>query len=119
MAQVPVTLAVNIYPKNKTDAPYPATIVGYAWVTGLEIGGGPVIPPEIAPPDMPGIWPPGSGIDMPTHPIVLPPIDPSPPEIPDPPSMVKPPPPNGGWAWSPVFGWIFVPGSGTAGPKRR
>jgi hypothetical protein len=118
MAQVPVSMQVVIYPKDKSVKPYPATIVGYAWITGLAPDQGPIIPPEVAPPDTPGLWPPGSGIDMPEHPIVLPPVDPSPPDIPDPPDMVKPPPPQGGWAWGPNVGWIYVPGPGTPGPKK-
>jgi hypothetical protein len=117
MAQVPVTLAVMIYPKNKTVAPYPATLVGYAWVTGLTVGGGPVEPAPI-PPDTPGIWPPDRWINAPEHPIVLPPDTPVPPDVPMVPSEPKPPPPNGGWGWSPDYGWGYFPGPGGAGPKR-
>ena len=43
MSHVPVTLNGVIYPKNKKDAPFPATFVGYAWISGLEVGGGPII----------------------------------------------------------------------------
>jgi hypothetical protein len=118
MAQVPVSMQVIIYPKNKTVAPYPATIVGNAWITGLQPGGGPIIPPDISvPPDTPGVWPPGTDIGDYID-IGLPPIDPPPPDGPNPPDMVKPPPPQGGWAWSPTIGWIYVPGSGSPGPKR-
>jgi hypothetical protein len=130
MSHVPVTLNGVIYPKNKKDAPFPATFVGYAWISGLEVGGGPIIPPEVAPPDLPGVWPPTDpphpdhtlpgDLPHPEHPIVLPPIDPPvPPEVPNPPEAVKPPPDGGGWAWGPNVGWIFVPGSATPGPKRR
>lgn len=126
MAAVPVTLAVVIYPKNKTDPPYPATIVGYAWVTGLEVGGGPVIPP--GPPGSPGgehpahpiVLPgdPSWGDPHPSHPIVLPPETPVPPDIPITPSEPKPPPPEGGWGWSPTYGWGWFPGTGHPGPKK-
>lgn len=128
MAAVPVTLAVMIYPKNKTDAPYPATIVGYAWVTGLQPGGGPVIPPspDAPHPSHPIVLPgdPEWGQDLkPTHPIMLPgmpgwPSDP-PPEIPTTPSEPKPPPADGGWGWSPTYGWGYFPGPNQAGPKRK
>lgn len=112
MAVVPTTLACMIYPKNKTDEPYPATIVGYAWITGLSVGGGPAEPP--------GELPPGGPSDAhPEHPIVLPPTDPAPPdELPPNLGVVKPPPPEGGWGYSPAYGWGYFPGKGGAGPKR-
>lgn len=123
MAVVPVTIACTIYPKNKTVPPYPATIVGYAWVTGLEVGGGPVIPPGpgLPHPSHPIVLPgdPEWGQDLrPEHPIVLPPTDPSPPDIPITPSEPKPPPAGGGWGWSPTYGWGYFPGPGQAGPKK-
>jgi hypothetical protein len=119
MAEVPVTINCIIYPKTKggTAQPYPAVIVGQAWVSGLGVGGGPVVPPE-----MPGV-PPG----VPTHPIVLPPpgtpthpivIPEPPPEMPTVPSEPKPPPPGGGWGWHPDYGWGYFPGPGQPGPKR-
>jgi hypothetical protein len=123
MGAVPVTINGVMYPKGKAadDDPVPCTIVGYAWVTGLGVGGGPVIPPP-----KPGDPP------RPAHPIVLPPVDahpehpivlPEPPEVvpPDPPTVPsepKPPPPGGGWGWSPDYGWGYFPGTGGAGPKR-
>lgn len=126
MPAVPVTIAAVIYPKNKTVKPYSATIVGYAWVTGLEVGGGPITPP----PDLgtgnhpahPIVLPgdPSWGDPHPAHPIELPPVDVSPPdEIPiTPPDQGKPPPPEGGWGWHPVYGWGWFPGPGQAGPKK-
>ena len=115
MAAVPVTISGVVFPKGKSadDKPIPCTIVGYAWVTGLGVGGGPVFP--ATPP--PG----GGGGEHPAHPIVLPPTEPPdipPPEIPSDPGMVKPPPPEGGWGWSPVYGWGYFPGTGGPGPKR-
>src|SRR6516162_10031229 len=100
MGAVPVTINGVMYPKGKSadDEPVPCTIVGYAWVTGLGIGGGPVAPgappgqpahPIVLPPAPPGV---------PTHPIGLPdPPEVSPPDPPSDPGMVKPPPPGGGW----------------------
>jgi hypothetical protein len=73
-------------------------------------GGGPTHP-IVLPPVQPGgppveIWPkPG----VPTHPIVLPP----------PPSgeAIKPPPPEGGWAYTPLYGWGYFPPQEVAQPK--
>jgi hypothetical protein len=132
MAAVPVTISGVVFPKGKSadDKPIPCTIVGYAWVTGLGVGGGPVFPatpppggggehpahPIVLPPTEP---PTGGPPGAPTHPIVLPePPDIPPPEIPSDPGMVKPPPPEGGWGWSPVYGWGYFPGTGGPGPKR-
>lgn len=113
MAAVPVTLCAMVYPKNKTNAPYPATIVGLAWVTGLSVGGGP----------MPGgggegIWG-GSNEPFPTPPIHIPPEKPVPPEVPSNPSEPKPPPADGGWGWHPDYGWGYFPGPGEASPKKK
>jgi hypothetical protein len=120
MAQVPVSMQVMIYPKNKTVPPYPATIVGYAWITGLEVGGGPIIPPDETPPVQPPlvIW--GGPIDPYPDigfPVPQPPIDPPPV---DPPAA--PTPPHEGWNWSASqSGWYYlhVPGPGEAQPKKK
>jgi hypothetical protein len=101
MSVVPVTISGVAYPKNKKDPPMPVTIVGFAWVTGLGVGGGPAEPPVHV-----------------EHPIVLPPVDPAPPEIPTTPTEPKPPPSDGGWGWSPAYGWGYFPGPGGATPKR-
>jgi|SRR6516225_9312717 hypothetical protein len=121
MSQIPVTINAIVYPKGKSgkaaaDQPFPATIVGQAWVTGLGVGGGPVEPPvPVDPPTVPV---------FPAHPIVLPPLHPehpivlppTPPDVPIVPSDPKPPPPGGGWGWSPDYGWGYFPGSGGAQP---
>ena len=107
MAQVPVSMQVVVYPRNKTVAPYPATLVGYAWITGLEVGGGP----------MPGGPPPGE----PAHPIELPPVT-EPPPVQDDGKIaviIKPAPEGGGWGFAAQQGWYYAPGAGGAGPKRR
>jgi hypothetical protein len=110
MAAVPVTIV-----GTSTDAEgntTPVTIVGAMSITGLGVGGGPIIPPEQPPvsgppgiPTHPIYAPPG----IPTHPIVLP----DPPVMPpDSPSQGKPPPPGGGWGWHPEYGWGYFPGGG-------
>lgn len=97
MAMVPVSMQVVIYPRNKTVAPYPATIVGYAWLTGLSVGGGPVEPPEQLPPIDPG--PP---VDNNLNIAVI----------------VKEAPKSGGWGFAADEGWFYAPGPTQPGPKR-
>ena len=46
MAEVPVTIQCMIYPRDKSGKPYPATVVGFASITGLQVGGGPILPPD-------------------------------------------------------------------------
>jgi hypothetical protein len=130
MAAVPVSMQVIIYPKNKTVAPYPATIVGYAWITGLGVD---VSPPDQQPPSLPPgkptfpIWGP-PGIELPpvpgyppvaSHPLPEPPPD-LPTNPPDDNGWIKPPPPGGGWGFHSEHGWVYVykPGEGQAGPKK-
>ena len=106
MGAVPVTINGVMYPKGKSadDEPVPCTIVGYAWVTGLGIGGGPVAPGA----------PPG----QPAHPIVLPPEQPPPVDPPEVPPGLSPPP---GWSWfyTQRFGWvlIWIPPAGGGKPQ--
>lgn len=121
MASVPITFRGTMYPKDHTVPPYAFTAVGMAEITGLDVGGGPIVPPdeidEIPPIEPPfEIWPnPPEGIaPMPEHPIVLPP---SLPPV-DPPAT--PQPPHEGWNWSAAkSGWyyLYVPGPGAPGPK--
>ena len=116
MSATPVTINCVIYPKGRAagDQPIPAVLVGTAYITGLGVGGGPIIPPDAGG---------GVGDPHPEHPIVLP-GDPSWPPTEPPPDIVppaegKPPPPEGGWGWSPQYGWGYFPGPGGAGPKRK
>ena len=125
MADVPVTIRGMMYPRDKSVKPYPFTMLGSASITGLQVGGGPVEPPPDIHPEPPlVIW--GGPIDPypdiggpgpqphPEHPIVLPP----PPD--KPPATVSPP--HEGWNWSAAkSGWyyLYIPGTGTAEPKRR
>jgi|SRR6516162_1027178 hypothetical protein len=138
MAEVPVTIVGIVAPMGKAsgDQPYPAVITGKASITGLGIGGGPIMPP------------PGGGGEHPAHPIYLPPVisgppgpwptppiylppDPGhpPPLLPTHPIVLPPidiPPPDGGeeqdkWQvqtyWTPETGWgvAIVPGPGHPG----
>jgi hypothetical protein len=121
MAQVPISMQVVVYPRDKSVKPYPATIVGYAWTTGLAPGGGPMPGGPGAPPrpdhTLPGDLP------HPEHPIVLPPID-KPPPVSEGPGMeitltVKQAPAEGGWGLNLDEGWYYNPGPGEAGPKSR
>lgn len=139
MAAVPITMVgVSTDDTGQTKS---VTFIGMASITGLGIGGGPIIPPKPpdsgAHPEHPIYWPPGTQ-PHPEHPIVLPPIYPGGPPIdigahpehpivlppppdttPPPPGMaVKPPPDTGGWAYVQPWGWGFFPkGSTTPGPK--
>jgi len=140
MAGIKLTMNAVVVPLGKAagDQPYPALITGTASYTGLEVGGGPIMPPAGgggAPGvpthpiyNPPGIWgptdprptppiyipaPPGEPPPHPAHPIVLPPVD-------------VPPPDGGtgdtGWQvqtyWTPenVWGVAIVPGEGTLVP---
>jgi hypothetical protein len=107
MSVVPVTINGIAYPKNKKDPPFPVTIVGQAWISGLKPGGGPA--PGGPPLEIWGDI--GDYIDAGL------PLPQPPPTQPDPP-VDKPPPANGGWGWSSDFGWFYVPGSGSAGPRK-
>jgi len=95
------------------------TLVGMASITGLGVGGGPIINPPH--PEHP-IVPPG-GYPKPEHPIVIPePPDTIPPEPPigTPPDqtvVLKEPPSSGGWGFFPEFGWGYFPGGMKPGPK--
>jgi len=106
------------------------TFTGLASITGLSVGGGPIIPgtpthpiwgppgsnfpggpgfPPVAGHPMPDppltIW--GPNDPRPTHPIVIPP---PPGDVgTPPPEGVKPPPEGGGWGYSPQYGWGYFP----------
>ena len=54
---------------------------------------------------------PGDAPERPT------PVPPEPPST-MPPGM-KPPPADGGWGFFPGYGWVYYPGPGGAGPKKR
>lgn len=140
MAAVAIEISGVLYNKVKRTTE-PVLIRGMASIIGLEVGGGPIIPPS--PGDPPGIWggpidpypdhglpqprPPGDGIwgpndPRPTPPIAnvpgLPPTTDPPPEGPaDDNGFIKPPPPQGGWAYHEQYSWGYYPAPGQAGPK--
>ena len=99
MAAVPVTLNGVMYPKGKTadDKPVPCVFVGTAWITGLRPSIDPPVPPVEPPIDQP---PP----DRPLDDLLT--------------SVAKEPPPQGGWAFFPEYGWLYSPGPSGPQPKK-
>ena len=143
MSAVLITLSGVLYDKLARTS-RPVVIVGEASLTGLGVGGGPIVP-EPGPGDPPHIWgggnvpmpsppianvpgapgyeppkPPlviwGPNDPRPTPPIYIPPVQP--PKPPDG-EAVKPPPDDGGWGYFPEYGWGYFPQAGEAGPKGK
>lgn len=125
MAAIDITISGVLYDKlSRTTRP--VVLIGEASLTGLGIGGGPILPPEGGggPPVSPGVpthpimlpGMPGWGDPRPEHPIYWPPPPTDPPTIPSDP---KPPPAEGGWGWSPEYGWGYFPGPTQPGPKAK
>jgi hypothetical protein len=114
MSTVPVVIDGVFYPSGKAagDKPMKGTMVGNAYIAGLGVGGGPIIPdvppPAGGPPGSPAfpIWGP-PGVDFPGTPG-YPPVAGHP--LPDPPPPGPSSDPN--WvkkvAWTPTTGWIVV-----------
>jgi hypothetical protein len=112
MAAIPVTLEGKVTHSDGTEE-NGVTFVGEISITGLGVGGGPVIPPPFpgGPPGTPTfpIWGP-PGIDFPDKPgypptvgggPILPPPGGGGPEPPAPPAFVP--------VWHPDLGWIVIP----------
>jgi len=104
MAAVPVIINGVFMPSGKSanDKPIKGTMLGYASIQGLEVGGGPVIPDP--PPDIPDTNPPDHPDSGPNIAVII-----------------KPAPSTGGWglAQQGVGGplqWYYVPAQ--AGPKK-
>ena len=137
MAAVPITL-VGISTDDQGNSKN-VTFVGLASLTGLGVGGGPIIPPQgpNVPPHPehpiwgpPGFNPPGGGGGFPPGigggPII-PPEPPIPPEVPNPspPNTVLKPAPDEGGGWGLYTNadgtphWAFRPSADQAGPKQR
>lgn len=93
MSAVPVIIHGVFMPSGRSanDEPIKGTMIGYASIQGLEIGGGPIIPDT--PPEVP----------------VDPPVDPGPNVV----VVVKPAPVTGGWGLATdnngALQWFFIP----------
>jgi hypothetical protein len=102
----------------------PVTIAGNLTVTGLGIGGGPIIPPDVptvppgGEPQFPIVLPPGTPPFNPEAPEGYPPMIGGGPIVPDiPPDPSKPPlfiP-----VWLPGTGWVVIPGFPVPTPSGR
>lgn len=122
MAAVEITIQGMLYDKVSRTYLQNVTIVGNASLTGLGVGGGPIVPPEgggSEPPlgiwgptdprpthpitGLPGYGPPIGQPPHPAHPIVLPPEqvppDMKPPEPPPAGTTTPVPPPEGSGGW--------------------
>jgi hypothetical protein len=121
MAAIPVTI------QGKSTGPdgvsVPVTIEGDLTLTGLTIGGGPIIPdakpPASGAPSFPIVLPPGTPPFNPSVPGGYPPMiggGPIMPETP-PPDATKPPM----WipVWLPGTGWIVIPGFPAPTPSKK
>lgn len=104
MAAVELTISGVMYDKvNRTTQN--VVIFGEASLTGLGVGGGPIIPPG----QPPGIW--GPNDPRPSPPIYIPP------EGTEPPIDTKPPGADDWtWIWT-VRGWALLPPGGGGKPQ--
>lgn len=130
MAAVEVTISGVLYDKQWRTA-RPVVLIGEAMLSGLGVGGGPVIPPEGGGP--PGIWGPTDprpGWGLPGEPPgIWGPTDPRPgggpiippePTEPPPDGADKPPPEDGGWGFVAEWSkWGYFPAPDEAQPKAQ
>ena len=134
MSAVEVTITGVLYDRaNRTTQN--VVLIGEASLTGVGVGGGPIIPerpsfPDRPPPVDPGWGIPGGYPGRPAHPIARPerPVDPGygvegpdiPPKPVEPPpdGGDKPPPETGGWGYVSEWSqWGYFPGESAAQPK--
>jgi hypothetical protein len=101
----------------------PATMEGDLTIVGLGVGGGPIIPPDVAPPsggspEFPIVLPPGTPPFNPSAPGGYPPMIGGGPIVPDtPPDTSKPPafiP-----IWTPDTGWVVIPTFPVPTPSKK
>jgi hypothetical protein len=92
MAAVPIQIDGVLWNQAWKTA-QKVTLMGNAFIMGLSVGGGPIIPPDTSPPDG---GPPDGPPDQP----------------PSTPTEGKPPPEAGGWGWVPDWGWGYFPNPG-------
>jgi len=111
MAAVPITIVGILSHDDGTSEN--VSIVGVSSITGLTVGGGPIIPP-VSPGvpthpiwGPPGFNPPGPGMPPGIWGGPIPPMPDTPPD-----GGIKPPPPDGGWGYHPEYGWGYFPGGG-------
>jgi hypothetical protein len=138
MAAVEVTITGMLYDVlNRTTQR--VVLIGEGSLTGLGVGGGPIIPPgggggggpvdpgysppwaQVRPPVDPGYSPPWAQVRPPVDPGYSPPwaqvpgdrpgaiVPPMPVQPPTTPTEPTPPADNSGWAWHPAFGWGYFP----------
>lgn len=117
MASVEITISGMLYDKLARTTQN-VVLVGEAHLTGLSVGGGPIIPPGVPGggvppgglphPEHPIFYPPGT-LPHPEHPIVLPPSQvppglqpPTPPAPGSPTTPVPPPAGSPGWPVQPI-----------------
>ena len=98
MAAIPVTINGLLFKADKSVEK--VCIIGLQSITGLQIGGGPIIPetpPEVTPPDL-GFWEDPGG------------YNPDAPGMPWPPEVEPPIPPSIEWkaAWTEETGWVVI-----------
>lgn len=109
MGAIPVTIAGRLFDKtNKTEQQ--VALIGQLSITGLSVGGGPIIPPEVKPPEDLGFWqdPGGYNPENPSQPW------------PEPPPGQKPPF-EAKVGWTEETGWfvVLVPTGEHPSPSRR
>ena len=108
MGTVPVTISNATLTNQDGSTSEVQTINGDLSITGLSVGGGPIMPPDQPPgsggaPTFP-IWgPPGMELpEVPGYPPVAGhPLPPTPTPPPQPPAFIP--------IWHPIYGWIVVP----------
>ena len=122
MGTIPVTIKGKVK-QTDSGAEEDVLITGDLWITGLSVGGGPVLPPDQPPPNTPPgtptfpIWgPPGIDLpDIPGYPPVaghpLPPVPDPPPDLSKPPAFVP--------IWTPDTGWVVIPAFPHPAPSKR
>lgn len=123
MSAVEVTISGILYDRSARTQ-QSVVLIGEATLTGLGVGGGPIIPPVGGSP--PGIWGPTDprpgwglpgGEPHPEHPWV-PPSAPDKPTEPPPEGGDKPPPDDGGWGFVAEWSkWGYFPGEEEPAPK--
>lgn len=106
MAAVEVTISGVLYDKTARTT-QPVVLIGEASLTGLGVGGGPIIPPGQPPSGgggPPGIW--GPTDPRPTPPIAN--VPGLPPTTDPPPIDPNTPPVQWKTLWTPTEGWVVV-----------